>query len=103
MTGKENVAESEWNPETDPVLARLRASGAHGPEWDEFIRVLEEARRQAHGTVPVPLNDPDNPPTLAKAAGAFADDPGWDRFQEAIQQYRDEQTRAELARMRQKK
>ena len=100
---KSSPEKRDWSPETDPVLARIHASGPHGTEWDEFMRVIEEVRRESHDAVQTPLTDLQKPPVLADAAGAFADDAGWDSFQNAIQQYRDEQTRAELARTRRKK
>lgn len=100
---KPSPGKRDWSPETDPVLARIHASCPQGTEWDEFMRVIEDVRRQSHAVAPTPLNDLQNSPVLTDAAGAFADDAGWDSFQNAIQQYRDEQTRAELARTRRKK
>jgi hypothetical protein len=90
MAEQSNQPAKEWTPETDPVLARIRASEPNDPEWSEFLRVVEEVRRE-------------NPPTIADAAGAFADDAHWDSFMEAIEQYREEQTRAELTRTQRKK
>ena len=98
-----NPITSEWTPETDPVIARVHASEPLAPEWSEFLHALEEARRETHDVYPVPLNHPDHPPTLSEAAGAFAGDAGWEGFMEEIERYREEQTRAEVARMQRKK